>query len=268
MITYAEQQILYEWLKTQSPAYAATLPDELPENETDIEALLHGLMNVRKAGNVPTEILAIQDAYLSALNEDEPTVTIETLEPLQPQMYLWHGDILQLDVDAIVNAANSRLLGCFIPNHLCIDNVIQTRAGMQMRNDLDRLMSERPYTKEPVGKVTVTDGYNLKARYVFHTVGPYIEDKVTPMRRNLLKQCYLSCLKQADAMGLETLAFCCISTGEFNYPQREAAALATETVSEYLNEMGSTLKVIFNVFKSEDETYYREFLTEGSQSHD
>ncbi|MCI5774873.1 MAG: protein-ADP-ribose hydrolase [Aerococcus sp.] len=262
MTTSAEQQTLYDWLREQSPAYAETLPKQLPQDETAIESLLHGLFNVRKAGEVPETILKYQDNYLQSLNAKEPTVTLEDLTPLREHIYLWQGNILQLQVDAIVNAANSRLQGCFVPNHRCIDNVIHTRAGMQLRNTIAKIMADRPYAKAPVGRVTVTSGYNLKSNYVFHTVGPYIDGEVTPMRRDLLQQCYLACLKEADDMQLDSLAFCCISTGEFHYPQREAAELAVQTVTNYLNEAGSSLRVIFNVFKDEDATYYRKFLTE------
>lgn len=247
------QEQLIQWLEQER----GETDVKLPADDQEQKRLLRGLMNLRPAKAIPHDILNLQNTYLQQFNAQSPTVTWEDLTLVNDQLALWQGDIRQLAVDAIVNAANSQMLGCFIPNHLCIDNVIHTQAGMQMRYDLSEMMAASDRRYEPIGKVKVTNGYNLRAHYVFHTVGPRItKGKVTPLRRDMLQSCYLSCLKEADAMHLETLAFCCISTGEFQFPKDQAADIAIQTVSEYLAATHSPLQVIFNVFTDEDNQLY------------
>ena len=176
------------------------------------------------------------------------------------RIVLWHGDITTLAADAIVNAANSQLLGCFVVGHTCIDNAIHTFAGMQLRLTCTELMRTQGHD-EPPGRVKVTSGFNLPARFVFHTVGPIVHDgRPTARDRELLASCYRACLAEATRRRLDTLAFCCISTGLFGFPQAEAARIAIETVREHLAHTDPHLKVIFDVFTNADQRIYQELL--------
>ena len=179
--------------------------------------------------------------------------------PLRPGVYLWQGDITTLKCDAIVNAANSGMTGCYIPNHRCIDNAIHTYAGVELRQYCEEMM-ERQGHPEPTGQARITPAFNLPCRYILHTVGPIISDRVTRRDRELLASCYRSCLKLAAELGLESVAFCCISTGEFRFPNRLAADIAVETVTDFLKGQTSVKKVIFNVFKNLDRELYEKRL--------
>ena len=177
---------------------------------------------------------------------------------LDQRIFLWQGDITRLKVDAIVNAANKNGLGCYIPNHHCIDNTIHTMAGAQVRTDMAKALNGR---KLPVGKVMVTKAYNLPSAFIFHTVGPVIyKEPVSKMNQDLLAACYLNSLKEADARGLSTIAFCSISTGEFHFPKALARDIAIQTVQDYLKETDSSLQVVFNVFLDEDLALYQKVL--------
>lgn len=178
---------------------------------------------------------------------------------LRPGLYLWQGDITTLKCDAIVNAANSGMTGCYIPNHRCIDNAIHTYAGVELRQYCEEMM-ERQGHPEPTGQARITPAFNLPCRYILHTVGPIISDRVTRRDRELLASCYRSCLKLAAELGLESVAFCCISTGEFHFPNRLAADIAVETVTDFLKGQTSVKKVIFNVFKNLDRELYEKRL--------
>ncbi|MCY3036873.1 MULTISPECIES: protein-ADP-ribose hydrolase [Aerococcus] len=218
------------------------------------------LINTRPAWPISEDYLDLEDEYLKRWRDQEGTVSLDQLEPALDRIYLWQGDICRLAVDGIVNAANSFLLGCFIPNHKCIDNTIQTRAGVRLRLALNDIMEDQGHN-EPVGKVKTTSAYHLPAKYILHTVGPRIEsDRVSPIRQNLLKQSYLSCLKEADRLGLKSLAFPCISTGEFHFPNDLAAQIAFNTVRDYLKESGSSLQVIFNVYLDQDLHLYQDLI--------
>jgi O-acetyl-ADP-ribose deacetylase (regulator of RNase III) len=177
----------------------------------------------------------------------------------EPRLSLWQGDITRLRVDAIVNAANADLLGCFYPCHGCIDNAIHSAAGMQLRQACHELMEEQGH-REKTGQAKLTPGYNLPCRYVLHTVGPIISGPLTGRDRQLLADCYRSCLTVAEEHGLETVAFCCISTGEFHFPNEEAAHIAVDTVKAFLTQTTTIRKVIFNVFKETDQRIYRRIL--------
>ena len=178
---------------------------------------------------------------------------------MQPGLYLWQGDITRLAADAVVNAANSGMTGCYVPNHTCIDNCIHTFAGVQLRLACAGQMRAQGQ-EEPAGQAKITPGYNLPARYVLHTVGPIVQDTVTKEDEKTLASCYRSCLALAESCHLKSIAFCCISTGIFHFPNRRAAEIAVSTVKAYLAEHHSGLKVIFNVFKDEDYDIYRELL--------
>ena len=231
--------------------------------------LLRSLMNVRFPMEISEEYVVMQDALLREEAEEKGIVEPEDISPigeLYPcttiknveKMSLWRGDITRLSVDAIVNAANSQLLGCFVPCHGCIDNVIHSAAGVELRNECAQIMELQGH-EEPTGKAKITKGYNLPAKYVIHTVGPIVGMEVTKKQKEELKSCYVSCLKLAEKNGLKSIAFCCISTGEFHFPNKLAAQIAVETVDQYLS--GSNLeRVIFNVFKEEDEHIYRKLF--------
>lgn len=224
----------------------------------EIEAqkqLLRALMNVRMPHPIGDDVLQIQDAYLQEAIKEKGIATLKDCTQMSKQIYVWKGDITTLCVDAIVNAANSQMLGCFVPNHKCIDNAIHTYAGMQLRNACQQMMQGQ---QEPVGKARITQAYNLPSKYVIHTVGPYIATSVTDQEIEQLKSCYLECLELADSYHLNTIAFCCISTGEFHFPNALATEIACQTVQEYLKH--SQLEVIFNVFKEEDNQLYRQYF--------
>lgn len=223
-------------------------------------ALFRGLCNVRHPEPVTEQFIRVQDAFLTEWNNERAVTTLDDLTEVQPQLYVWQGDITTLAVDAIVNAANSEFLGCLMPNHHCIDNIIHTRAGVQLRMDCDAHIREQG-RKEAIGKATRTKAYNLPSKFIIHTVGPFIDERgVSPMKEKLLASSYRSSLALADAQGLGTIAFCCISTGEFNFPNEHAAVVAIETVKKYIAETDSSINVIFNVFKDEDLHIYHSQL--------
>lgn len=228
--------------------------ESVPENlsEKDKADLFRALCNVRPPRPVTDEFIALQDEYLRQKTVERGVVDVKGFE-YKDNIALWQGDITRLNADAIVNACNSALLGCFTPLHNCIDNIIHSNAGVQVRLDCDAIMRGG---REKNGGVKVTKAYNLPSKYIFHTVGPVVcGGKLGAENVRDLTNCYLSCLKKADEMRLENIAFCCISTGVFGYPKREACALAVSTVKNYLAS-GSKLKVIFNVFLDEDARLY------------
>ena len=237
----------------------------LPGDDHTQRRLFRALMNVRPAElPLDPDFLAVQDEFLSAEREAKGVVDAATLPDLpgHPGIALWQGDITRLRVDAIVNAANRALLGCFHPCHGCIDNAIHSAAGLQLRDACQQIMRVQG-CPEPAGRAKLTKGYNLPARYVIHTVGPIVRDRVTGRDREELASCYRSCLDLAAKHGLESVAFCCISTGEFHFPNREAAGIAVGTVLDFLRRDTSVKKVIFNVFKDIDADIYRRMLGAG-----
>ena len=231
------------------------VPDTLPEKRR----LLRSLMNVRPPIPVSEEFLYVQDAYLKERLAERGVTSIKDLTPMRPGQYLWQGDITTLAVDAIVNAANSQMLGCFVPCHGCIDNAIHTYAGVQLRLECARLMAGQE-EDEPAGGAKITKAYNLPCRYVLHTVGPVIYGAVTQANRELLVSCYRTCLELAAENGLGSVAFCCISTGEFRFPNELAAEIAVQTVREWQQQNPDKIKVIFNVFKGSDDAIYKRLL--------
>ena len=226
--------------------------------------LLRSLMNVRPPMPVTDEFLRVQDEFLKEMTAEKGITDVDSLPacPGDPHLALWQGDITTLRCDAIVNAANSQLLGCFSPCHGCIDNIIHTMSGVQLRLACDELMRAQGY-EEPTGQAKITPGFNLPARYVLHTVGPIIDDEVTERDEALLASCYRSCLELANQNGLRSVAFCCISTGVFRFPPDRAAGIAVQAVKEFLREDTSVRRVIFNVFKDSDLAIYRELLAQG-----
>ena len=243
-------------------------PVSVPPDVPGQRSLLRALVNVRPPAPVAAEALAVQDAYLAErLRERGGAVDAASLpyvdapHSARSRIALWRGDITLLTADAIVNAANSQLLGCFVPGHHCIDNAIHTFAGMQLRSACADLMQEQGH-EEPPGRVKVTPAFNLPSALVFHTVGPIVRGGAPTARdRTLLASCYRSCLEEATKRHLDTLAFCCISTGLFGFPQHEAARIAIKTVTDHLTRRDSNLKVIFDVFLDTDERIYQELLS-------
>ena len=232
---------------------------DIPPDKKGQEDLLRALMNIRPPKPADSEFLSVQDAYLREERDARGTTDASTLTPVRDNLCLWQGDITTLAAGGIVNTANSALLGCFHPLHGCIDNIIHSRAGVQLRLACNRLMEAQGH-EEPTGRAKITPAYNLPSRYVLHTVGPVITGRVTGEDERLLASCYRSCLALAAENGLESLAFCCISTGEFHFPNRLAAEIAVRTVEDWTRETESGMKVIFNVFKDTDLQIYREIL--------
>ena len=232
---------------------------DIPLSEYGQKRLLRSLFNIRMPKETSEDFLQIQDEYLQEENRRKGITDIADLQPVQAEIYLWQGDITTLKCDAIVNAANSQMLGCFNPCHDCIDNAIHTFAGVQLRHACNEIMQKQGHN-EPTGQAKITPAYNLPCKFVLHTVGPIVSGYLTNEDRELLKSCYLSCLKLAEESDCKSLAFCCISTGVFGFPQKEAAEIAVNTVKEYKETTGSDIKVIFNVFKDDDLMIYRDLL--------
>ena len=232
---------------------------EMPSSPDGQKRLLRSLMNIRPPKPVSDSFLNIQDEYLQEELSKKKIVTLEELTPVKKGIYLWQGDITTLRADAIVNAANSKLLGCFVPCHGCIDNAIHSAAGIQLRLACDDLMSEQGHD-EPTGTAKITPAYNLPSGYVLHTVGPIVYGRLTEKHCRQLEDCYKACLELAADNGLKSVAFCCISTGEFHFPQKKAAEIAVHTVSEFMKSDSRIEKVIFNVFKQEDYEIYKGLL--------
>jgi O-acetyl-ADP-ribose deacetylase (regulator of RNase III) len=231
---------------------------EIPESMEEKRDLFRALRNIREPKPVSEEFLRLQDEELKAQLEEKGIVEL----PKEPRIQIWQGDITRLKVDAIVNAANSQMLGCFYPLHKCIDNAIHSAAGVQLREECHQMMLQQGHD-EPTGQAKITKAYNLPCRYVIHTVGPIIPTGIpTPMQKEQLASCYCSIMQLADENRLESVAFCCISTGEFRFPNQLAAEIAVQTVKEYFNEHPETSikQVVFNVFKDKDKLIYERLL--------
>lgn len=218
--------------------------------------LFRTLVNIRESLPVDDLFLQVQNELLQSEIENKGITDIADLRPVRDNLYLWRGDITTLKVDAIVNAANSGMLGCFIPCHACIDNAIHTFAGVQLRLECADLMNMQGQP-EQTGYAKVTAAYNLPSKYILHTVGPIIRANVSNKDRQLLANCYRSCLEQAEQNGIQSIAFCCISTGEYHFPNKEAAQIAVNTVCDFLKARALGIKVIFNVFTDQDEQIYK-----------
>ena len=247
--------LIQSLLKEKTEYRDLSIPAE-PESQRQ---LFRGLMNIRTPQSVGADFLQTQDAYLQSETAAKGITDIADLTPIQPGLYLWQGDITTLKCDAIVNAANAGMTGCYIPNHRCIDNAIHTFAGVELRFACAERMEQQGHP-EPTGQAKITPAFNLPCRYVLHTVGPIISGRVTKEDKELLASCYHSCLELAAENSLESVAFCCISTGEFHFPNEQAAQIAVETVNQFMNRKTSVKKVIFNVFKDLDKAIYEKLL--------
>ena len=247
--------LIRELLKEQ-PQYRNM---EVPAGEAGQRRLLRSLFNIRMPQPTGREFLEIQNEYLQEETAKKGIMDVAELEPVQEGVYLWQGDITTLRCDAIVNAANSQMLGCFCPCHGCIDNAIHTFAGVQLREECAGLMQEQG-REEETGGARITSAYNLPCQYVLHTVGPVVRGPLTDQDQALLASCYRSCLELADQTGVRSIAFCCISTGEFHFPNDKAAEIAIRTVQEYRERINSGIRVIFNVFTQTDYEIYSALL--------
>ena len=253
------RQFLIQSLLRERPEYRKM---GIPADEDEQRQLLRGLMNVRAPQRICADFLQVQDDYLQDETAAKGITDLADLTPVQPGLYLWQGDITALRCDAIVNAANSGMTGCYVPNHRCIDNCIHTFAGVQLRLYCEEMMEAQGHT-EPTGQAKITPAYNLPCRYVLHTVGPIVGGHLTETHCRQLADCYRSCLSLAAENGLKSVAFCCISTGEFHFPNEKAAEIAVATVKEFLAQKETSVeKVIFNVFKDRDREIYEELLGE------
>ena len=256
----AEKRVfLIQWLLDEDRRYRGM---EVPSDVYEQKRILRSLMNLRRPQVIDAEFLTVQDEYLRQEIKTAGVTDLDDLEPVCGDLYLWQGDITRLRCGAIVNAANSGMTGCYVPCHACIDNCIHTYAGVQLRLDCAQLM-ERQGHEEPAGQAKITLGYNLPCDYVLHTVGPIVEGCVTAEDERLLASCYRSCLELAEENFVTSIAFCCISTGVFHFPNQRAAEIAVETVKKFKAETRSEMKVIFNVFKDLDLEIYRRLLTDN-----
>lgn len=251
-----KRQYLIQTLLSENPQYKDIA---IPVSEMEQKRLLRSLFNIRLPGVIGKDFLKVQDEYLQEETKEKGITNLSDLTPIEKGIYLWQGDITSLACDAIVNAANSGMTGCYQPCHNCIDNCIHTYAGIQLRNACAEIMEHQGYP-EPTGQAKITQAYNLPCRYVIHTVGPIVQGRLTERHEQLLASCYRSCLEAAEENGLKSIAFCCISTGVFGFPQNRAAEIAVKTVREYQAETKNELEVIFNVFKDVDYAIYRNLL--------
>ena len=264
--------LLVEEFKEDSVQYRDL---ETPGDTEGKKRILRSLMNIRMPKRMPASVLQIQDEYLQGRIRENGIVTLDEIPTIADQgsrhvfadkLSIWQGDITRLQVDAIVNAANSQMLGCFIPMHTCIDNCIHTFAGVQLRAECDWQMRKLraafgPDYEQPTAVPMLTGGYNLPAKKVVHIVGPIVEDRLTKDLEQDLADCYKNTLDLCVENGLQSVAFCCISTGVFRFPNKRAAEIALQTVTDWMKEHPAAMeRVIFNVFKDEDKAYYEEEL--------
>lgn len=262
-MTQEERRLyLIKELLHEQPGYVNM---EIPMDEQEQKNLLRSLFNVRMPKPVTSTFLEVQDAYLKEETEKKGITDLADLTPVQEGIYLWKGDITTLRCDAIVNAANSQMLGCFYPCHGCIDNAIHTFSGVQLRAACADLMEKQGH-EEKTGTAKITPAYNLPCKYILHTVGPIIRGWFTKKDKDLLASCYRFCLELAEQNGVRSIAFCCISTGEFHFPNDKAAEIAVRTVEEYRAKTNSKMEVVFNVFKETDYNIYRELLGANSEA--
>ena len=256
-MTHTEKRVyLIKYLLNENFAFKCM---QVPEGEEEQKKLLRALFNVRLPGEVSDEFLKIQDEYLKEAINEKGITDIKDLKEIEEGIYLWKGDITTLKCDVIVNAANSGMTGCYVPGHNCIDNAIHTYAGVELRNACFEIIKKQGHEEE-TGKAKITNGYNLPAKFIIHTVGPIVENEVSKKQEEELKSCYISCLKKADENDLKNIAFCCISTGVFSFPNELAAKIAVDTVREYREKNNSDIEVIFNVFTEFDYEIYENLL--------
>ena len=245
---------LIKYLLNENPEYRKI---RIPSSGNEQFRLYRSLVNVRSADEISAEYLAAEDEYLRQKTAEKGITDIADLSPIEDNIYLWCGDITTLKCGAIVNAANSGMTGCYQPCHKCIDNCIHTFAGIRLRLECAGIMEKQGYP-EPTGQAKITLAYNLPCDYVIHTVGPIVHGRPEEKHCSLLKSCYKSCLELAVINNIKSVAYCCISTGVFGFPQDRAAEIAVQTVREFSEN--HDIEVIFNVFKDADYEIYRQLL--------
>lgn len=250
-------KLLIKILLDDMPQYRIQA-DEFSQDIQSQWQLFRSLVNVRSPQPISKQFLKLQNDFLQAEIAQKGITDIQSLIPIQNNIYLWQGDITTLKVDGIVNAANSGMTGCYCPCHNCIDNAIHTFAGVQLRLECADLMKQQGYA-EPTGQAKITKSYNLPSKYILHTVGPIVNGNLSKEDCKLLASCYQSCLKLAVSHKLKSIAFCCISTGEFHFPNQKAAEIAIQTVKEFMN-IYPNIKIVFNVFKKEDYEIYHKLM--------
>jgi len=262
-----EQEKRLDYLLEEFKADSVEYKDiEIPEDINGKRCILRSLMNVRMPKKISDSVLKVQDEYLSVCTEEKGIVRLSDIPLTKGNISIWQGDITRLEVDAIVNAANSQMLGCFIPMHMCIDNQIHTYAGVQLREECSHKMEELrdeygSHYEQPTSVPMITDAYNLPAKNVIHVVGPIVRNRLTSELEQELADCYTNVLNMCLENNLKSVAFCCISTGVFRFPNKRAAEIAVKTVKEWFLEHPEAMeRIIFNVFKEEDKKYYEEIL--------
>lgn len=247
-------EFLIEYLTHENKRYSDIA---LPKSANEQFRLYRSLVNIRPAMSASEKYIKAEDEFLQRMTETKGITNIAQLQPIKKNIYLWQGDITTLKCGAIVNAANSGMTGCYQPCHNCIDNCIHTFAGVQLRTECSEIMKKQGF-EEPTGQAKITSAYNLPCDYVIHTVGPIVQGKLTEKHCRQLKSCYISCLELAKRNNIQSIAFCCISTGIFGFPKKEAGEIAVETVREFTKI--NDIKVIFNVFGDEDYEIYKRLL--------
>ena len=261
MNNHKEEQLLKKMIEllAQESGESIEVEGKTPE---ELKTLWRGLVNVRQPKDAPADYLVLENEYLKEYHLEKVQTLEDCTSTANDQIKLYDGDLCELKVDAIVNAANSEMIGCFIPNHRCIDNAIHTFSGIELRSFCHHLMKEQG-KKEPVGKAKMTPAFHLPSKYIIHTVGPFLPpgQKVTPLREQLLAGCYKSCLETAIKAGLTSIAFCGISTGEFGFPKEPAARIAVDTVNKWLQDTSSTMIVVFSTYTKEDQSIYQKLLS-------
>ena len=260
--------LLVEEFKEDSVQYRNL---ETPGDTEGKKRILRSLMNIRMPKMMSASVLRVQDEYLQGRIRENGIVSLNEIPTIAEngsrhafadKLSIWQGDITRLAVDAIVNAANSQMLGCFVPMHTCIDNCIHTFAGIQLRAECDRQMKKLraeygPDYEQPTAIPMLTDGYNLPAKKVVHIVGPIVQGRLTKDLEQDLADCYKNTLDLCLENEIRSVAFCCISTGVFRFPNKRAAEIAVRTVTDWMNDHPTVMeRVIFNVFKDEDKAYY------------
>ncbi len=263
---------LVEQFKEDSIQYRNLI---IPEETSEKRRILRSLMNIRMPKRMSPDVLRIQDEYLQERNRENGVIGLSEIPVIAERgsnhaygdiLSVWQGDITRLAVEAIVNAANSQMLGCFIPMHTCIDNCIHTYAGIQLREECHRQMNilrtkYGPEYEQPVAVPMLTPGYNLPAKNVIHIVGPIVSGRLAKEQEEDLGDCYRNTLDLCAENHIKSVAFCCISTGVFRFPNKRAAEIAVQTVTEWLSTHPDTIdRIIFNVFKDEDKAYYEQEL--------
>ena len=250
---------------------------QVGNSETEKRNAVRSLMNVRMPRSISDDFLEVQDIFLQEEAKKKGIVTLaeiptvkdayESQRSFADRMSIWQGDITCLQVGAIVNAANSQMIGCFVPCHRCIDNAIHSAAGVQLRNECNHIINQRRIQfgrqyEEPTGTATLTSAYNLPCKYVIHTVGPIVYGRLTEALKEDLRNCYRNVLQCCMEHEINSVAFCCISTGEFHFPNDIAAQIAVETTEQFFaqNENCGIERVIFNVFKDIDLELYKKYV--------